>query len=436
MTIRLTSLFLLALLLSGCAETAQEPPRSAIPAVEAVQARSGAIPLRERVSGTVRAENQVSIRAEIDAPIMEVYVRSGEQVRQGQPLVRLDDRQLQQQLRQAEANVRVTEASAAEAAARVGELETQLARMRRLADQELVSRAEIDALQSQVAVASASASQAAARIDQARATVQERRSELARTVVRAPVSGRVGQRNAEVGMIARSDTLLFEIGDLDDLIVAIPLTQKMLESIRPGHPAIITSPALGGAPIEASLSRISPFLQPGSFSTTGEVDVKNPDGRLTPGMFVTVDILFGESRASTLVPVSAVWENPESGATGVFVATLPQRAEPTAELPDTPAPVALRPVEVLAAGSGIAGVTGVREGEWVIVVGQHLLADREGGSARVRRASWERFVQLQSLQREDLLHNFLEKQQAIARKQGAEPPPSSEYLGGGAVGGS
>jgi HlyD family secretion protein len=130
------------------------------PAVEAVQARSGALPLEERVTGVVRAENQVGVRPEISAPIVEVLVRSGASVRRGPPLVRLDDGTLQEQLRQAEASVRLEEASAKAARARVAELAAQLTRARQLAAQALVSRLELETLEAQSAAAVANADQA------------------------------------------------------------------------------------------------------------------------------------------------------------------------------------------------------------------------------------------------------------------------------------
>ncbi|HEX7708111.1 MAG TPA: biotin/lipoyl-binding protein, partial [Thermoanaerobaculia bacterium] len=175
---RLLPAMIATLLLACSGDSSDERKDAIVPAVEAVQARSGALPLRERFSGMVRAENQVAIRAEIDAPIMEVFVRSGEAVRRGQPLVRLDDRRPREQLRQAEANVRLTEGAAAESAARVRELEVQLVRTRQLAEQQLVSSVELETLQAQMAAARASAEQAAARIEQARAAVREQQSEL------------------------------------------------------------------------------------------------------------------------------------------------------------------------------------------------------------------------------------------------------------------
>jgi HlyD family secretion protein len=72
-----------------------------------------------------------------------------------------------------------------------------------------------------------------------------------------------------------------------------------------------------------------------------------------------------------------------------------------------------RAVRVTAEAAQTAGVEGVRPGEWVVVVGQHLLAeqDTEGVSrGRARPLSWEQVLSLQQLQREDLLNDFLDRQ--------------------------
>ncbi|HVR43842.1 MAG TPA: efflux RND transporter periplasmic adaptor subunit [Thermoanaerobaculia bacterium] len=422
-------------LFAGCGEGVDQTAAVRPPAVEAVEAREGELPLSERVSGRVRAENQVAIHAEIEAPVVEVLVRNGEQVRRGQPLVRLDGRGLREQLRQAEASVRLAEGSAAEARARVAELEAEMRRTRALAAEQLVSSLELETLEARVAAASASADQADSRIEQARATADERRSALARTVVRAPVEGRIGQRNAEVGMIASPGTLLFLIGDFDELTIEIPLTQQMLEHVREGDPVRISSPALGEAGIDATLSRISPFLGRTTFSTTGEIDLRNDDRRLRPGMFVTVDILYGESGRATLVPASAIWEDPRTLEIVIFAIDLPPGPPGAADDPPSPTahPVTRRPVEVLAEGMGTVGVRGIEPGEWVVVMGQHLISERESETARARRAGWERVLALQGLQREDLLAGFLARQQQTAKAEGIVPPSSEEYLGGGAA---
>ena len=429
----LPGLALAACTRSGGPDQAKE---GAIPAVEAVLARSGTLPLEERLNGVVKSHNQVSIRAEISAPIVQVHVRSGEAVEEGQPLVTLQDDALRDQLRHAEASVRLEEAAANGARARVAELTAQVTRARALAEEALISRLELETLEAQLLGAEAAADQAVARVDQVRATVEERRSAIAKTVIRAPVAGRVGRRNAEVGMLAEPSALLFEVGNLENLIVEVPLTGQMLRHIKEGLPARITAAGRGGQELRARISRISPFLAASTFSTIGEIDVQDPEGRLRPGMFVNVDLMYGESEEATLVPGSALWEDPRTGVRGIFVVDMAgvdtAALTGTRELSAQPRPVALRSVQVLAEGRATLGVEGVRAGEWVVTIGQHLLRDEAEARARVRPVTWERVLELQALQREDLLRAFLEKQQRLARAHGAAPPSNEEFLGGGA----
>lgn len=446
---------------TGGGATAERRP----PLIEAVQARSGSLPLQETVNGVVRARNQIAVTSEIAAPVVEVLVESGEAVRRGQPLVRLKEDELREQLRQATADVRLAEADAAEARARVAEIEARVGRTRTLARDDLVSDQEVEVQEAQLAALEASAEAAEARVEQARATADERRSALAETVVRSPVAGRVGQRRAEVGMRADPDDVLFVVGDLDEMRVEVPLTERMLDHVEEGMPVRI-EPQGAAEPIRAALSRVSPFLAEASFTTIGEIDVDNREGRLRPGMYVTVRILYGETRRATLVPASALWESPGSGERGLFVVEDANGLEPPVEgvgqISDESRRVVFRPAASVAEGGATLGVEGVHEGEWVVVVGQHLLweqardaerrqaAQNDGGAApapgvaragaaarpgvptaalaRVRPASWSRVQGLQSLQREDLLAGFLDKQQRVADVLGAEIPASEDEV--------
>jgi len=411
------------------------------PAVEAVQARRGQLPLEERVSGIVRAENQVAVRPEIESRVVEVLVRSGDSVRRGQPLVRLDESLLRDQLRQAEASVRLEEASAKGARARVAELRAQALRARELASQELISRLTLETLEAQLDAAQAAADEGAARVEQARATVEERRSALDKTIVRSPVAGRVGDRRVEVGMLVDPATILFLAGDLRSLIVEVNLTEAMLtRGVEPGLPVLVETREEGGEPVRAQLSRISPFLAEQSFTALGEIDVQNRDGRLRPGMFATVRILVGQSREATLVPVSAVWEDPASGERGVFVVDEATGLETprgaVGEVPSEARAVSFLPLEIVAEGRGAAGVEGLDDGAWVVTLGQNLLGselwaggiDEADRRARVRPVAWERVVELQDLQDEDLLEGFLDKQRKVAAALGSEIPESEDVV--------
>lgn len=427
------------LLLSACSRaesngsSSEGADENGIAAVEVVRAVSGALPLEKRFTGTVRARNQVVIYSEIAAPVLRVAAENGDYVQEGQPLVYLRDTEYREQLSQAEASLQVAVAESNQSEAVLTELQGRLARTEELAERQFQSEQELQAIQAQVNAAAASHQQALARIEQARATVEERQEALRRTVVRAPISGHVGQRNVEVGMRVDSGTQLYTIGDLSNVRVTVAVSDEILGQIEPGQTALVSAPTLGERMIRAEISRISPFLQAGSFSADAQIDVPNDEGLLRPGMFVTVDVHYGESQQATLIPLAALYEDPNSGAIGVYTAPLLGEEVPV-EMPETfdadnppptsePTRVSFQRVTVLAEGREMAGVQGVQVGEWVVTVGQNLLTNQqnEDVQARARPVPWERVVNLQRLQDQDLLREFMRRQQeAAGNPDGAE----------------
>jgi len=412
-------LFFIGFLLLGCSPEETNNPRAnnanrLIPAVEAVQSRTGSLPLTERLTGVVRAENQVAIYPEVNATIVAVHVKDGDIVQQGDPLVTLRDTEFQERLKQAQANYRIAVAQRKQAQARLDEIQAELRRTESLAEKGLASDAELEQIRSRAASAEADLELAEARVEQAQATVDERKGSLSQTVVKAPVSGSVGGRNAEVGMLVNSNTRLFTLGQLDSLRIEIVLTDQMLNYIEEGQRTEIRSQTLSG-PVSAPLSRISPFLHPVTHSTEAEIDLANTDRRLKPGMFVTVDVFYGESEQATLVPVSALYEHPSTGETGVYVSQAQLDATPSGNINSDekitltePISYEFVPVDVVARGRMETGVRGIEPDDWVITLGQDLLRG-EDGKARTRPVQWTWVEELQQVQRQDLLDDIMRK---------------------------
>jgi RND family efflux transporter MFP subunit len=307
-----------------------------------------------------------------------------------------------------------------------------------MAREGLVSDLDLETQEAQLAAATAQAAQDGARVEQARATVEERRAALARTVVRSPVPGLVGRREIEVGELVDTSTLLFLVGDFANLVVEVSLTQAMLESVEVGTPVEVETGRGTAETIRAEISRISPFLERSTFSTEAEIDVANREGRLRPGMFVTVNLLHGSTDRATLVPFSALREDPRTGVVHLFVVEdtvgLAEPEAPGTEIPGQPRRVVRRRVDVVAESRGAAGVRGAGNGEWVVTLGQHLLdeamqaTETDRVEARVRPTSWPHVLGLESLQREDLLESFLARQQQMAGVLGAELPGTREEV--------
>ena len=391
-----------------------------IPAVEVVRSREGKVPLREQLTGTVRAEGEVAIFPEASGPVIEVMAQNGDAVKKGDPLVRIQAAGSRAQLTQSQSALEAARAALRQAEARYGELAAEYERQLALGKRGLVPVNTVESLRAQVDAARAGAASARAQVGVAAATVSEQHEVQAQSVVRAPISGRVGQRNVEVGMRVDPQTPLFIIGRLQNMRVEVPVTQDILTRIREGQRVELRVGNESPTPIEAAVSRVSPFLEPGSFSAEVEVDLPNDAGSLVPGMFVTVDIFYGESAPATLIPASALYEHPATGERGVFVtATAPvseTSTEGSAANSARPAPVAVpfRRLGIVAEAAQTVGVEGLEPGEWVVVVGQHLLSAQPGEGApqaRVRPMEWARIMELQTLQRSDLLRQFMQRQQ-------------------------
>jgi RND family efflux transporter MFP subunit len=285
-----------------------------------------------------------------------------------------------------------------------------LERTETLTREGLSSQVELETLQAQAASARASIELVEAQLQEAKSAIEETKELLSKTVVRAPIAGTIGRRNAEVGMQVSSNTQLFTIGDLSRLKVEVVLTEQLLSEVTVGLPVRIE---IGSVTREGTLSgkisRISPFLDPVTRTTEAEIDIGNRGNVLRPGMSATVELLLGASMQAALIPTSALYSNPNTGEEGVYLLPALQ-ARTSEEGLSAPTVIEFRPVQVLAEGQMELGVAGIEPDSWVVTVGQDLLS-RGHKQARVRTSSWERIMDLQRLQREDLLREVLRPSQ-------------------------
>jgi len=134
--------------------------------------------------------------------------------------------------------------------------------------------------------------------------------------------------------------------------------------------------------------------------------------RLRPGMFLPVDVLYGESRQATLVPTSAMFTDPNTGREGVFVLDAdgfdPTAVTRTEERLSDPRDVRFVPANVIARGQHEVALAGLTARDWVVTLGQDLLASNGRSQARVRPVTLDHVFELQGLNREDLLDAVLE----------------------------
>lgn len=267
----------------------------------------------QREAGTSDLELPGSIQAITEAPVLaraDGYVRTrmvdiGDRVRAGQPLAEIEAPELDQQVRQAEANLEQAKAALEQARANheQGRSNEELAhvtadRWKNLTARGAVSRQENDQYQAQYQAQVANLDALTKAVAAAQSNIGAAEANLARLqdmqsyrVVKAPFDGLITQRNVDVGALVNSgSTLLFRIAQTGTLRTYVDVPQANENSVRLGQPAYLTVPNLPGRRFAGSVTRTANSLDPSSRTMLVEVQVPNTGGTLLPGMYARVDL--------------------------------------------------------------------------------------------------------------------------------------------------
>jgi RND family efflux transporter MFP subunit len=135
----------------------------------------------------------------------------------------------------------------------------------------------------------------------------------------APFDGVVTQRNIDIGSLVQADavnsTFMFTVMQSNVIRTQVYVPQDQAFGLRPGVDAVVRVPELPGEIFRANVTRIADALQAGTRTLLTEIDIVNPDGVLTSGMYCTVEIHIPRRTPSLLVPAEAIILN--SGGTQV-----------------------------------------------------------------------------------------------------------------------
>ncbi|MGE0222600.1 MAG: efflux RND transporter periplasmic adaptor subunit [Acetobacteraceae bacterium] len=265
--------------------------------------------------GTVQAFQSVILKSMVDGPLVAVNFQEGQNVQKGDVLARIDPRPYQATLDSATAKKAQDEALLANA-------RTDLARYQKLVANNYTSAQQVDTAKAEVARLQALVMQDQAQIDTAR-------TQLDYTTITAPIDGRAGIRQVDVGNIVRASDAagLVVLTQLQPISVVFTLPQQALQPVqramKEGTPTVLAlSQSPRGTGSRVLDTGILTVLDNQVDQTTGTIKLKatfpNPDGRLWPGGFVGVRLQIDTLKDATLVPPSAV----QRGPNGAYVYVL------------------------------------------------------------------------------------------------------------------
>jgi membrane fusion protein, multidrug efflux system len=333
-------------LLSGCgrgeASDVAAPAKVTEVPVSVAPARVADAQARHSGSTHLVAYAEANVTARVGGQVVAILAEEGKAVRAGEVIARLDGERLKLSMERAAA-----------------ELDKQRQAYRRnvaLHERGLVSQGAHENLRYD--------------LDALEAAYQLARLQHGYTEIRAPIDGVISNRAVRTGTNVAEGDVLFRITNLDTLEAHLHVPQRELYRFSPGQPTQLRADAWPTETFPATVTRISPTGDAGSGTFRLTLAVPSHDGRLRPGMFTRLDIVYEVHHDALMIPAEAILDD-DSEAAAVFVV-----AEGHAQRRDV--------VTGIHADGQVQVLSGLVAGEQVIVIGQAGV--RDGAPISVRDA--------------------------------------------------
>lgn len=259
------------------AEDGEAPPERAT-AVDVASVRIDEVRDIFEATGTTRARESVDVVAETSGRVTRIAFEEGDRVTEGDILIELDAERERAELREKQAQLRDAQA--------------QFERARELReDTGAVSQQEVDTLEASLSVARA-------QVGLAETRVRDR-------VVRAPFDGVLGLREISRGAYVDPETLITTLDETEVLRLNFSVPERFLAEIRPGMEARARARGFPERTFDGEVRRVDSRVDPVTRSVRVQTELENEDGRLKPGMFMTVQLVL-RTRESPVIPEEAL----------------------------------------------------------------------------------------------------------------------------------
>ena len=264
--------------LMAAAQSFAQPPASVSSAVVRAEKWQDTL----TAIGSVAAVQGVTLTPDIPGTVREIAFESGAVVSKGDLLVRLDTSSEEAQLRAIEAQVELARLN--------------LARMRSLRTDNMVSQSDLD-------TAEATMKQNQANADAIRATIEKK-------TIRAPFAGRLGIRLINLGEYLDTGKPIVSLQSLSPIYADFSLPQQELARLKTSLRVRVTTDTYPDRQFDGILTTINPALDQTTRSVGLQATFANPDQLLRPGMFIRAEVLLPEEQSVLVIPATAVLSAP------------------------------------------------------------------------------------------------------------------------------
>ena len=314
-------------------------------AVEVAPVVRGSIARSVTVSGVIEPIRTVGVNSQLSGALLSIHAEEGDRVAAGEPLARLDDREIRAQLAAAEASFEVADAA--------------FRRAEQLRENQIITQAEYERDRTARAAA--------------RSQLDQLRARAGYAVVAAPIGGIVTEKRVEAGDVVGNQTRLFTVADVSTLVVRVGVSELDVVELSPGDRVAVALDAYPGRTFGGQVRRVFPSGDPTTRLVPVEVALDSDDAAVSrPGFLARVTFALNARSDVLLIPGNAIVSG--SGSQSVF---LVQDGRAIRRSVGTG----------LTSEGRIEVVSGLEEGDQVVTAGNNAL--RDGMELRIMRDGTE-----------------------------------------------
>jgi membrane fusion protein (multidrug efflux system) len=295
-------------------------------------------------TGSMKPRQSVTVGTEVPARVLEVPIREGDTVTEGSLLARLNERDIQLQIEEAQSAITQEQVDLAR---------SQYERNQRLFNQGAVTRLQVD--QTKNAYLNLDANYRTAQ-----AKIRQLREQIAKAQIKAPITGIVVRKFVNEGELLPVGAPVAAIENMDEMLVDVEVSDRDVVKLRPGQDVVATTDAFSGRTFHGVVDRVASAANPVSRTFNVQARIGNPDRGLKSGMIASLRIVL-ENKQAVVAPAEALLSD-EGGTAKVFAVR-----DGSARLVDVKVGGRLdREVEI---------VEGLGEGDEVVIIGKDKLRD-------------------------------------------------------------
>jgi len=341
------------LMLVSCTKEKKAQPERAVNVRIATAEKKQIQPYLE-TTGTLKADEEVTVSSEVDGIVRQIKVNEGSPVNKGTLLVEINEIDYMLDWKRSGSALKQAGANLANAKAEYKRKDT-------LYKEELITRQQFDDMTTKLALAEAE-------LDRAKATLAISKEKLVRTKVYSPLTGAVKEKKVSVGDYVRNGTPLLQLITINPLKLNFTIGEKDAASIKIGQEVAFSVDSYADKQFKGKVSLLYPNVEEKTRTLQAEAMVPNSDHLLKPGFFARTLIYTAASREAVLAPITALLY--DNAVIRIFVVDGDKARERVIKIGGK-------------YGEFVEVLEGLKEMEQIVVIGQNNLS--EGVKVNVAR---------------------------------------------------